>query len=761
MDTHEIVKEYLTTNEPLYQILKKHYNKNIFFDVAFFEVVDEINRKDLNPELLLKIDKAVVEGHPNTNYYMLFVVSSILYLGLYNQFEKAHSLSSIGSSLAQEKIHSTIKAYFILSQSRLNRYEGNILQSIKHMNESMALIQKTDSRYNIFWLNYTSLLGYQGKLKENGKYLEGLIQPCPEIVTNRDLESRLINSLQTCNAQDGLPLFQNLKTYMEKNSDSHFYRFTIYQDLLKIINGDFSEGNLESKSFQLLANCNHSLSIGKIEDAIKYHHDLLASDWPKAYIKNFVEYLPIHFELCLGKKGMAKYLLQEKVKKGDVNYLDDLFLGRILLLENDWDGANDAFSRLLENINKYDASKRLQYELQFAKEMKLSNVIALLNGVFSSERKTIQKLKTESHYFPSIDDKGVKAFIGSSEIIKDVKNLIKKYANIKSPVLVTGETGTGKELVAKAIHEEGANAKEPFLAINCGALTDSLLQSELFGYVEGAFTGAQKSRKGIFEAAGKGTVFLDEFGDISPKLQVSLLRVLEANEIRLIGGTKTITIECKIVIATNVDLHRAVMAEKFREDLFFRLARFEIKLPALRERKADIPELINHFLWVGAKDQNKQKRISSELIRVLASYRWPGNIRELKNEIDRLCVLNPNVDYLGLEHFDRTHLQEDFHVLEKPPTFNEMQPIQATDQKIVTIIQRGFPVEQRHNQLKQLFQQYKKLTRSQIMEITQVGPSTATKDLLALQNAGCIIRRSPTKSPRTDYFEYIENPSIS
>jgi len=208
-------------------------------------------------------------------------------------------------------------------------------------------------------------------------------------------------------------------------------------------------------------------------------------------------------------------------------------------------------------------------------------------------------------------------------------------------------------------------------------------------------------------------------------------------------------------------LHRAVTAEKFREDLFFRLARFEIKLPALRARKDDIPELINHFLWVGAKDQNKQKRLSPELIKVLASYRWPGNIRELKNEIDRLCVLNPNVDYLGLEHFDRTHLQEDFQVLEKPPAFNVTQPIHAINQNIVTIIQRGFPVEQRHNQLKLLFQQYKKLTRSQIMEITQVGPSTATKDLLALQNAGCIIRRSPTKSPRTDYFEYIENPSIS
>lgn len=756
MDTHPIVNAYLNTNEPIYQILKKHYDKNNFFDLVFYEVVEEVNSKDLKTELLLKIDKAVMEGHPNPNYYMLFIVTSILYLGLYNQFEKANSLCSIGNSLSHEKINTIIKAYFIQAQSRLNRYEGNIIQSIKYLDESMALIRKTDFRYNVFWVNYSASLGYQGKLKEYGKYPDGLTEPFSEVIKYRDLESRLVNCLQTCNTQEGLPLFQELKAYTETNSDSQIYRFTIYQDLIKIIMGDFFEGSYESKPFQLLANCNHALSIGKIEEAIKYHQALLACDWPKAYIKNFVEYLPIHFELCLGKKGMAKYLLQEKIKKGDVNYLDDLFIGRVLLLENDWEGANDFFARLLENINKYDASKRLQYELQFAKEMKLSNVMALLNGLFSIEKKTNQKFKAENIYIPNIDDKGVKAFIGNSETIKGVKNLIKKYANIKSPILVTGETGTGKELVAKAIHEEGLFAKQPFLAINCGALTDSLLQSELFGYVEGAFTGAQKARKGIFEAAGKGTVFLDEFGDISPKLQVSLLRVLEANEIRLIGGTKTINIECKIVIATNVDLHRAVVAEKFREDLFFRLARFEIKLPALRERKEDIPELINHFLWVGTKDENKPKTLSPELLSTLVSYRWPGNIRELKNEIDRLCVLNPNIDHLGLEHFDKSHFQEDVSTLEKNLSLDEPFYPMPTNQNILNIIQKGFPIEQRHSQLKKLFQQYKKLTRSQIMEITKVGPSTATKDLLVLQNAGYIIRRSPTKSPRTDYFEFIE-----
>lgn len=756
MNTHPVVNSYLNSSEPIYTILKKHHDKNNYFDVVFLEIVEEVNSKDLKPELLLKIDKAVTDGHPDPNFYMLFIVTSILYLGLYNQFEKANSLCSIGSSLSQEKIHQVIKAYFIQAQARLKRYESNLIQSLKFMEESMSLIRKTDFRYNVFWVNFSSLLAHQGKLKENAKFIEGLQEPITTIYKHREYDARLVNCLFTGNDQEGSQIFDTLKIYYENNKDNNFYRFTIYKDILKIISGDFYDGNYESIPFQFLARCNQSLSMGKIEEAVKYHQELLASDWPKVYMKSFVDYIPIHIELCLGKKGMAKFLLQEKIKKGDVSYLDDLFLGRVQLLENDWEGANQSFLRLIENINRFDAMKRLQYELQFAKEMKLSTIMALINGRTSFEKAPTQKFKAESISFSNVEGKGVKTFIGNSEIINGVKNLIIKYAKIKSPILVTGETGTGKELVAKAIHEEGLFEKEPFLAINCGALTDSLLQSELFGYVEGAFTGAQKARKGIFEAAGKGTVFLDEFGDISPKLQVSLLRVLEANEIRLIGGTKTIKIECKIVIATNVDLHRAVVAEKFREDLFFRLARFEIKLPALRERKEDIPDLINHFLWVGSRDDSKQKTLSAELLSALVSYRWPGNIRELKNEIDRLCVLNPNIDRFGLEHFDKDHLQDEIISSESSITPKVKSSGMPDNQTVLNVIQRGFPIEQRHNQLKQLFLQYKKLTRSQIMEITKVGPSTATKDLLALQNAGYIIRRSPTKSPRTDYFEYIE-----
>jgi transcriptional regulator with PAS, ATPase and Fis domain len=298
-----------------------------------------------------------------------------------------------------------------------------------------------------------------------------------------------------------------------------------------------------------------------------------------------------------------------------------------------------------------------------------------------------------------------------------------------------------------------------------GALTESLLQSELFGYVAGAFTGAQKERKGIFEAAGKGTVFLDEFGDISPQLQVSLLRILEANEIRLIGGTTTRQIECKIVIASNVDLYQAVQDKKFREDLYFRLARFDIKLPPLRERPSDIPKLIEHFLENKYSDSKVQK-ISDRLLKTLSEYRWPGNIRELKNEVERLKILHSDKELFDLEDFDFSHLQgvvPNFTKIKEDrveENFIELKPIKpikdVEDDQITKIIQRGSKVIQRHEFIFNLFRKYKKLTRSQIMEVANVSPMTATNDLKTLCEAGIIEQKTPTKSVRSHYYILVE-----
>jgi transcriptional regulator with PAS, ATPase and Fis domain len=424
----------------------------------------------------------------------------------------------------------------------------------------------------------------------------------------------------------------------------------------------------------------------------------------------------------------------------------------------------------MENINRYGALNRLIFELQFAKEMKLSDILFLTQGWQKEKKLMLSNAKAKVKAIIPIFRKGVGLLIGNSSAINSVKDLVKKYAPLKAPILVTGETGTGKELVSRAIHDEGAYSQEPFLAINCGALTESLLQSELFGYVAGAFTGAQKERLGIFEAAGKGTVFLDEFGDISPLLQVSLLRVLEANEIRMIGGTVTRKIECRIVIATNVDLQIAVKEKKFREDLYYRLKRFEIKIPALRERAEDISFIIDHFLNFENEPLTTPKKISPELLMALTTYGWPGNIRELKNEIERLKILLKEKEIINLEDFDFQRLQgyssKIIDATLKPLATNVEKDFQSlpknnfeksvTSECIANIIHRGSKADRRIAYIKELFLQYRTLKRNQIVEITKVNPTTATNDLQKLCDEGFIVRHTPTSSPSSFYFEIVD-----
>lgn len=230
--------------------------------------------------------------------------------------------------------------------------------------------------------------------------------------------------------------------------------------------------------------------------------------------------------------------------------------------------------------------------------------------------------------------------IGQSDPIQNVLSMIEKVADTDSTILVTGESGTGKELVAKAIHYNSSRNNKAFIPINCGAIPSELLESELFGHVKGAFTGAISNRQGRFELANKGTLFLDEIGDLSPNLQVKLLRVLQEKRFEPVGSAKTIESDVRIVAATNADLTKAVKEGRFREDLYYRLNVIPIKIPALRERKDDIPLLLEHFIkHFNATQGNQIRGIHPIAMDKLINYSWPGNIRELENFVERVSIL--------------------------------------------------------------------------------------------------------------------------
>jgi DNA-binding NtrC family response regulator len=234
----------------------------------------------------------------------------------------------------------------------------------------------------------------------------------------------------------------------------------------------------------------------------------------------------------------------------------------------------------------------------------------------------------------------IERLIGQSAPMHHLYRIIKRVAKTDSTVLITGESGTGKELIANAIHYQSTRRDMPFVPINCGAIPEELLESELFGHEKGAFTGAFKERRGRFELANKGTIFLDEIGEMSPKLQVKLLRFIQEMKFQRVGGSRTVEVDVRILAATNKDLERAVAENEFREDLFYRLNVIPIHAPPLREREGDIAILIQYFLKQHClKKTIPQKQMSAAAIESLELYEWPGNVRELQNVIERMVIL--------------------------------------------------------------------------------------------------------------------------
>ena len=265
-------------------------------------------------------------------------------------------------------------------------------------------------------------------------------------------------------------------------------------------------------------------------------------------------------------------------------------------------------------------------------------------------------------------DENLDGIIGSSAGMQDVLRMISRLKDTRTPVLISGESGTGKELVARAIHFRGALAQSPFVAVDCGALVPTLMESELFGYEKGAFTGATKSKAGLFQAANGGTIFLDEIGELPLEMQAKLLRVLQEKEVRPVGSNEKIDVDVRVIAATNRDLEAAYRAGTFRKDLYFRLNVVTVHLPPLRERRSDIPMLVHHFLNRYAAGMHMP--VTPAAMKSLLQYEWPGNVRELENCIARAVTLGDHqvIDVQDLPPGMRT----------EQPVSHEMTPQEAS-----------------------------------------------------------------------------------
>lgn len=293
-------------------------------------------------------------------------------------------------------------------------------------------------------------------------------------------------------------------------------------------------------------------------------------------------------------------------------------------------------------------------------EIRLIVKNALERKALQKENKALKKELGQRYSFGNL--------IGKSRAMQQIFELVKKVAGSRVNILVTGESGTGKELVARAIHFNGEFKDRPFVAVNCGAIPENLLESELFGHEKGSFTGAFQQKAGLFEVADSGTIFLDEIGELPPMMQVKLLRVIQEREFRRVGGTKNQKVNVHLIVATNKDLEREVAEGRFREDLYYRLNVIKLNLPSLRERREDIPLLVEHFYqkYAGKSDA----KIPSQTMKRLLDYAWPGNVRELENVIERCLVLEKSGE-ISLESLP-PHIQQQVRVT--VDTVDELPP---------------------------------------------------------------------------------------
>ncbi len=300
-----------------------------------------------------------------------------------------------------------------------------------------------------------------------------------------------------------------------------------------------------------------------------------------------------------------------------------------------------------EVIGALSVDRLFDENISFEEDIRLLSIIAAMIAQAVKLRQTVQEdkqrlLEENIRLQEALKDRFHPAnMIGNSKAMREVYDLIAKVAKTNTTVLIRGESGTGKELVAQAIHYNSLRAAKPFVKVSCAALPETVIESELFGHEKGAFTGAISTRKGRFELAQGGTIFLDEIGDISPAMQIKLLRVLQEREFERVGGIETIKVDVRVIAATNRNLEELIEKGDFREDLYYRLNVFPIHLPPLRQRRTDIPLLADFFVEKYSKIHHKSiKRISTPAIDMLMSYHWPGNVRELENCIERAVILS-------------------------------------------------------------------------------------------------------------------------
>ncbi|PCJ59950.1 MAG: hypothetical protein COA79_09090 [Planctomycetota bacterium] len=647
---------------------------------------------------------------------------------------------------------STPKALKAEFELKGNARDGE--ENLENFKKSLSLIPIDSQQYKINLKNLTDSYASGGELhKLELSYLQRLE---PEY---RNL-FLFIDAMERGDTDKALELIDDVMNTMLKLPDPVKLKLNFLKGLLNL----YLRQSVVDESFYLLISINSLLNHDPekaLEYAKKFHNH---PGKQISVLTNFTRWHLIRTELANKNLSAALRLIGLEKNFSKMNF-SSLFYARIELLRGNKEKAILQFANALKLSKDINAMGRFDFELDLATDLTPGKIRFLTEGATKLlAENRINKVKAPVNNVSNVEEKGVEKLKGKSIAIKAVKDEVLKYAPFDIPVLILGETGVGKDVIANAIHEESKRKDEPFIAINCSAIAESLLQSELFGYEAGAYTGAIKTHKGIFEEAGQGTVFLDEIGDISSGLQAVLLRILESGEFRPVGSAKPRPAHCRIIAATNASLEARVDEGTFRKDLMYRLKRLVINVPPLRERPVDITYLAEYYANLN-RVSSDPVTFSDEFKQALQAHTWPGNVRELKNEIEKIRLLNSDKPNYTIEQAD--FLQEKTTDLEKdspqenvaepsveiPKKEDVTQPDQLKRKKSTKeILQNSGSYFRRLEYIKELFTEHKRLTRKEICQITEVSNITIGRDLKKLREEKFIIKMEPTKSARTHYF---------
>ncbi len=341
-----------------------------------------------------------------------------------------------------------------------------------------------------------------------------------------------------------------------------------------------------------------------------------------------------------------------------------------------------------------------EQDISFEEDIRLLSIVAAMVGQFVSLNRQVrdreENLRRENQSLKTRLSSSFQRFfiVGKSSSMLQIRQMMEKVAPTRATVLLLGESGTGKTLIADIIHELSERGKYPFIKVNCASLPENLLESELFGYEKGAFTGAVRSKPGRFEEAHKGTIFLDEIGEMPAGLQAKLLRFLQERDFERLGGNKTYRVDVRVIAATNKDLEKEVQEGRFREDLYYRLNVFPMRVPSLRERREDIPALINHFLDKVAREYGRRLVLSKSSLDYLVAYEWPGNIRELENLVEKLSIMSEG-QMVELKDLPSGMLQEKLHPGQGQEQDRNHSLLDMEKKEVLSALQRNSWVQSR------------------------------------------------------------------